>query len=135
MKILLVEGDHACRQVTYLGLAQFAEVEAVASAGEALAAYGRSGPYDLLIISCELPDKTGPALLEELHKRSAEQVAIFYTDRLSNALGMLCRDFDRLHIVDVWRKPIAIIGLAERVSRTLRHGAFAYCQAQREVLV
>jgi DNA-binding response OmpR family regulator len=119
-RVLLVEDDPEAREIlSWLLTLQGAEVRAVASVEEALAAFGPFGP-DILVSDINLTDATGFDLVGELRGRGESLPAIAITTELCDLTDVLARGFQAC-----LRKPVGTVELTDLVERLTarRHDA------------
>jgi CheY-like chemotaxis protein/HPt (histidine-containing phosphotransfer) domain-containing protein len=120
-RILLVEDDPVSRAFLAVALGALpAEVDAAASAAEALACAGDGIGHDLWLVDAHLPDADGPGLLASLRERAAWTPAIAHTAAPDAATAEALR---AAGFAGVLRKPISAGALRAAARRALRPAA------------
>lgn len=122
-RILLVEDDPVSRAFLALALAVLpSQVDAAASAAEALRCADDGAGHDLWLVDAHLPDADGAGLLARLRALSPRVPAIAHTAADDDAAARALR---AAGFTEVLRKPITPRRLRKAVRRTLRQARAA----------
>ena len=117
-RILIVDDDDDLRIVATLGLesAGSFEVRSCGTAGEALGLV-RSFRPDLVLLDVQLPDRSGPELLDELRRSPSAPPVVFLTARARPGDRRLYLELGALELIP---KPFEPMELAEQVQAIWR---------------